>query len=62
MRREEERVVAEERRQALLRRKLPILQICLASPWAIEQMAKDPDDPMREMAAQGIEDLEKWSP
>jgi hypothetical protein len=85
-RREEERM-AEGRKQALLRQKLLILQIWLASPWAIEQMAKgwrpqisgkgleeqitaaqamidlkDPDDPMRAMAAQGLEDLEKWTP
>jgi hypothetical protein len=32
--------MAEERRQTLLRRKLMILQISLASEWAIEQMAK----------------------
>jgi hypothetical protein len=38
-RREEERM-AEGRKQALLRRKLLILQIRLASPWAIEQMTK----------------------
>jgi hypothetical protein len=82
-RREEEKAT-EERRQAKLRRKLLMLQICLASPWAIEQMAKgwrqqllgqgieekveaaqtmldlrDPDDPMRELAAQGIADLEE---
>ncbi|KAM0902478.1 hypothetical protein ACQ4PT_019263 [Festuca glaucescens] len=81
--REEEAKVAEERRQTKLRRKLIMLQICLASPWAIEQMAKgwrpqlsgqgieeqivvaqgmldlkDPDDPMREMARQGLEELE----
>jgi hypothetical protein len=60
-----------------------MLQICHASLWAIEQMAKgwrqkllgqgieekveaaqamldlrDPDDPMRELAPQGIADLE----
>jgi hypothetical protein len=81
-RREEERV-AEERRQIKLKRKLLMLQICLASPWAVEQMAKgwrpqlsgqgikeqikaaqgmldlkDLDDPMREMARQGLEELE----
>jgi hypothetical protein len=37
---EKEAVMAEERRQALLRRKLLILQISLASEWAIVQMAK----------------------
>jgi hypothetical protein len=80
---EEEAKIAEERRQTKLRRKLLMLQICLASPWAVEQMAKgwhpqlsgqgieeqikaaqgmldlkDPDDPMREMARQGLEELE----
>jgi hypothetical protein len=39
-RREEKVKIAEGRRQALLRRKLLILQISLASPWAIEQMEK----------------------
>jgi hypothetical protein len=38
--REEEAKMAEGRRQALLRRKLLILQISLTSPWAIEKMAK----------------------
>jgi hypothetical protein len=37
---EKEVAMAEERRQALLRRKLLILQISLAFEWAIEQMAK----------------------
>jgi hypothetical protein len=85
-RREEERM-AEGRKQALLRRKLLILQIGLASPWAIEQMAKgwrpqnsgqgieeqivaaqamidpkDPNDPVREMVAQGLKDMEDWTP
>jgi hypothetical protein len=68
---------------------LLLLQICLASPCAIKQMAepvgwrlrlsgqgikeqiaavqamldlKDADDPMQEMAVQGIADLNKWSP
>jgi hypothetical protein len=35
-----EAAMAEERRHALLRRKLLILQISLAFPWAVEQMAK----------------------
>ncbi|KAK1681980.1 hypothetical protein QYE76_042828 [Lolium multiflorum] len=39
-RREEEAKMAEGRRLALLRRKLLILQISLASEWALEQMAK----------------------
>jgi hypothetical protein len=39
-RREEEEKMAEGRKQALLWRKLLILQICLASPWVIEKMAK----------------------
>lgn len=38
--REEEEKMAEDRRQTKLRRKLLLLQICLASPWAITQMAK----------------------
>jgi hypothetical protein len=79
--------MAEGRRQALLRRKLLILQIRLASPWVIEQMAKgwrpqisgqgleeqvaavlamiklkDPKDPKRVMAEQGLEDLGNWMP
>ncbi|KAM0917116.1 hypothetical protein ACQ4PT_009744 [Festuca glaucescens] len=81
----EEEKLAEERRQTKLQRKLLLLQICLASPWAIRQMAepvgwrpqlsgqgleeqieaaqamldlKDAADPVREMAAQGLEDLE----
>jgi hypothetical protein len=87
VRREEEAKLAEGRRQALLRRKLLILQISLASSWAIEQMAKgwrpqisgqgleeqvaaalamirlkDPKDPKRLMAEQGLEDLENWTP
>jgi hypothetical protein len=86
-RKEKEAVMAEERRMALLRRKLLILQISLASEWAVEQMAKgwrpqisgqgleeqvaaalamikmkDPDDPRRQMAEQGLEDLENWTP
>jgi hypothetical protein len=86
-RREREVALAEERRHALLRRKLLILQISLASPWAVEQMEKgwrpqisgqgleeqvaaalamiklkDPEDPRRLMAEQGIEDLENWTP
>jgi hypothetical protein len=36
----EEEKMAEGRKQALLRRNLLILQICLASPWVIKQMAK----------------------
>jgi hypothetical protein len=39
-RKEREAAMAEERKQALLRRKFLILQISLASDWAIEQMAK----------------------
>jgi hypothetical protein len=79
--------MAEGRRQVLLRRKLLILQISLASPWPVEQMAKgwrpqisgqgleeqvaaalamiklkDPEDPKRLMAEQGLEDLENWTP
>jgi hypothetical protein len=81
--RDEEAKVAEERRQTKLWRKLIMLQICLASPCVVEQMAKgwrpqlsrqgieeqivaaqgmldlkDQDDPMREMARQGLEELE----
>jgi hypothetical protein len=37
---EKEAAMAEGRKQALLRQKLLILQISLASEWAIEQMAK----------------------
>jgi hypothetical protein len=83
VKRDEEAKVAEERRQTKLRWKLIMLQICLASPWAVEQMAKgwrpqlsgqgieeqivaaqgmldlkDLDDPMREMARHGLEELE----
>jgi hypothetical protein len=83
VRREEEAKATEERRQLKLKRKLLMLQICLASPWAIVRMTKgwcpqlsgqgieerivaaqgmldlrDPDDPMREMARQGLEELE----
>jgi hypothetical protein len=86
-RREKEANMAEERRLAILRRKLLILQISLASEWAVEQMAKgwrpqisgqgleeqvaaalamikmkDPEDPRRQMAEQGLEDLENWTP
>jgi hypothetical protein len=86
-RKEREAAMAEERKQALLRRKLLIPQISLASDWAIEQMAKgwspqisgqgleeqvaaalsmiklkDPEDPKRLMAEQGLEDLENWMP
>jgi hypothetical protein len=86
-RREKEAKMAEERRLAILRRKLLILQISLASEWAVEQMAKgwrpqisgqgleeqvaaalamikmkDPEDPRRQMAEQGLEDLENWTP
>jgi hypothetical protein len=82
----EEEKAAEERRQAKLRQKLLMLQIYLASPWVIEQMAKgwrpqlpgqgieeqievaqtmmdhkDPDDPMRELAVQGLADLGEMS-
>jgi hypothetical protein len=39
VRREKEAAMAEERKQALLRWKLLILQISLASEWAIEQMS-----------------------
>jgi hypothetical protein len=35
-----EEKAAEERHQTFLRRKLLMLQVFLASPWAIEQMAK----------------------
>jgi hypothetical protein len=38
--REEEDKMAYDRRQTKLRQKLLFLQICLASPWAITQMAK----------------------
>lgn len=86
-RKEKEVKMAEERRLAILRRKLLILQISLASEWAVEQMAKgwrsqisgqgleeqvaaalamikmkDPEDPRRQMAEQGLEDLENWTP
>jgi hypothetical protein len=84
-RRRKEEKLAGERRKTKLRRKLPLLQICLASPWAIRQMVepvgwrphlsghgleeqieaaqgmldlKDAADPVREMTAQGHEDLE----
>jgi hypothetical protein len=83
-RKEAEEKVVEGRRQLKLQRKLIMLQIRLASPWAIDQMAKGwrpqlsgqaieeqivaaqgmldlrpADDPMREMARQGLEELEK---
>jgi hypothetical protein len=39
-RRDKEVALAAERKQALLRRKLLILQISLASPWAVAQIEK----------------------
>ena len=39
-RRCEQEKMAEDKRQTKLRRKLLLLQFCLASPWAITQMAK----------------------
>ena len=39
-RRCEQEKMAEDKRQTKLRRKLLLLQICLASPWEITQMVK----------------------
>jgi hypothetical protein len=39
-RRSKQEKLAEERRQAKLRTKLLLLQACLASQWAVTQMAK----------------------
>jgi hypothetical protein len=52
-RRHEQEKLAEERRQTKLRRKLLLLQIFLASPWAITQMAKG----LRpQLSGQGLEE------
>jgi hypothetical protein len=84
---EEEARRVEGRRMAILERKLLILQISLASEWAVEQMEKgwrpqisgqgleeqvaaalarvksmDPEDPRRQLAEQGLEELENWKP
>jgi hypothetical protein len=52
--REEERRV-EERRQANLRQKLLLLQVCLASPWAVKRKVK-PVGWRPQLSGQGIEE------